>query len=298
MKLVSEEKDSIGYSTKITIVASLLPVFLFSGLILYFRLIIGFLNGYACMMSADSCKKVKTRFAKLSFLSWFIPPFSVVICLIQCIGLLYLDSEEEIGMLYNIGTAVNNFAFGIIFNHAVGFLLRELVVHIQNAAKGSADDIEAVYKRLKIAYIVLWAVFLLNGLLYLVFGSAVYLLRRSSYMVLITQIIMSPTLTVLIMTVTRISKSDSKIDPTTMNYTLSRRVSLDDNHIQLSTFPRKVCHACFFKSIYVFLQVFVNIFLLVHICIETFLYIFSCFFIYTYRYTIVSGHLHLFLSDR
>lgn len=112
-------------------------------------------------------------------------------------------------------------------------------------------------------------------------------------MVLITQIIMSPTLTVLIMTVTRISKSDSKIDPSSqsvsntrasktrayssMNYSLSRRVSLDDNRIQLSTVPRKVCHACLFKSIYVFLKIFVSIFLLVHIRIETFLYILMLF---------------------
>jgi hypothetical protein len=222
IKLISEGKNTIGYDEKITIIASLLPVFLFSGLILYFRLIIGFLNGYACMMSADSCNKVKTRFAKLSFLSFFIPPFSLVICLIQSIGLLFPNSAEEIGMLYNIATAVNSLAFGIIFNHAVGFLLRELVIHIQNAAKGSADDISAVYKRLNIAYIVLWAVFSLNGTLFLIFGSSIYLLRRSTYMVLIIQIIISPTLTVLVMTVRSLKKGGGKNDSTSRPRSISR----------------------------------------------------------------------------
>jgi hypothetical protein len=107
MKLVSNGGDTIGYDIKITIVASLLQVFLFSGLVLYFRLIITFMLGYARMMSAVSSQKVRTRFASLSFFSWFIPPFSVIICLIQSLGLLYPDSAEEIGMFYNIGIYVH-----------------------------------------------------------------------------------------------------------------------------------------------------------------------------------------------
>jgi hypothetical protein len=59
-------------------------------------------------------------------------------------------------LLNNLGTAVNTFAFGIIFNHAVGVLLRELNNHLKNITTGFSDDIELVFKRLKIAYIVLW----------------------------------------------------------------------------------------------------------------------------------------------
>jgi hypothetical protein len=92
MKLASNGEKTIGYDTSVTIVAALVPVAFFTGLILYFRLIIGFLNGYARMMSSESCAKVKTRFATLSFFSWFIPPMSLAICLIQCIGMyIFID---------------------------------------------------------------------------------------------------------------------------------------------------------------------------------------------------------------
>jgi hypothetical protein len=210
MKLVSKGKNTIGNNMEITIVASLLHVVLFSGLILYFRLIISFLNGYAHMMSSSHSEKVRIRIGTLKFFSWFISPIQLAICLVQIIGLLYPEHEEKIGMFYNIATGLNSFCFGFIFNHAVGFLLRELVIHIKNAPEGSSADIKAVFKRLKLAYLVVWVVFLSTMIFMIIFGSSTYLLRRSSYLVLILQIMMPPTLIVFILTVTRITRGNRK----------------------------------------------------------------------------------------
>jgi hypothetical protein len=79
VSLISNGEDAIGYNTGITVVASLLPVCFFTGLILYFRLIIGFLNGYAKMMSPASAEKVKTRFATLSYFSWYVYIYALYI---------------------------------------------------------------------------------------------------------------------------------------------------------------------------------------------------------------------------
>jgi hypothetical protein len=123
--------------------------------------------------------------------------------------LLFPDVEDTIGMIYNIGVGINFLAYGFVFNHSVGFLLRELTIHIQNASNNPLYDIKIVYKRLRIAYLVGWVVFLSGGSLGIIFGSFSYLLKRSIYLVILFQIVMSPTLTVLIMTVSKISRVDS-----------------------------------------------------------------------------------------
>jgi hypothetical protein len=47
-------------------------IYIYTGLILYFRLIIGFLNGYARMMSSDSCAKVRTRYTFFTYICLYI----------------------------------------------------------------------------------------------------------------------------------------------------------------------------------------------------------------------------------
>lgn len=194
MKLVSKGKHTIGNNMEITIVASLLHVVLFSGLIIYFRLIISFLNGYAHMMSSSHSEKVRIRIGILKIFSWFVSPIQLIIGLVQIVGLLYPEHEEQIGMFYNIATGLNSFCFGFIFNHAVGFVLRELVIHIKIAPESSSADIKAIFKRLKLAYLVVGVVFLSTMIFMIIFGSSTHLLRRSSYLVLILQIMMPPTL--------------------------------------------------------------------------------------------------------
>mmetsp|Transcript_15354 Transcript_15354/g.14724 ORF Transcript_15354/g.14724 Transcript_15354/m.14724 type:complete len:396 (+) Transcript_15354:229-1416(+) len=210
MKIASNGERTIGYDVAITIVSSLLPPVFFTGLILYFRLIIGFLNGYARMMSSDSCAKVRTRFASLSFCSWLIPPSSLAICLVQCIGLLYPSKEDKIGQMYNIGLGFLCLSFGVIFGHSLGFLIGELGVHLKSGSMSTAD-IKTVSKRLKIALVIGGGLFFSMFLLCVIFGSSLLLLHRSTYLVVLFQIMMSPTATILIMTVSKISSKDSKV---------------------------------------------------------------------------------------
>jgi hypothetical protein len=209
IKLNSNGVASIGNDVRITIVAMITPLVFFTGLVLYFRLIIGFLNGYARMMSKASAEKVRTRFAFLSFLSLFIPPCSLAICLIQCIGLLFPDYENKFGMLYNIGVGILFLSYGIIFNHSVGFLLGELSVYIKNVSNVSSNDIVVVYKRLRLVLMVGWVVFISGFIVSIIVGTSEFLLKRSVYLGIVMQIIMSPTTTVMIMTVSTISRRES-----------------------------------------------------------------------------------------
>jgi hypothetical protein len=77
-------------------------------------------------------------------------------------------------LIYNIGLGINFLAYGFVFNHSVGFLLKELTIHIKNVSNNTLHDIEIVYKRLRIAYLVGWVVFLSGGSLCINFGSCIF----------------------------------------------------------------------------------------------------------------------------
>ena len=167
---------------------------------------------------------MEKKLSFLSKLSWTIPPLSVLPSLLPLFGLGFPEYVPIFGMVYFLGSGLLALAYGLLFNFALGFLLQELRIHLEHKTGSSSDDIYQIYGRLRTAYFAGSASFLIIGFSYLIFGSWEVLLRKSSYLILIIQITVHPTFTVLILTVSRISHPHFKIDP------FLTRTSVDQIH--------------------------------------------------------------------
>ena len=202
-KITGQTRPIVGRDASVTIIAAFLPILCYCGLVLYYNVIMKFLKGYSCMMSPESREKVDMRFASLLSKSELITPLSIIPCFLPLFGLGYPQYVREFGMAYFIGNGIFVICYGGFFYLTLGFLLEELTSYIKTSTT-VADDILIVYKRLRLAHRVGTGAFALVGISYTFFGSREYLLRKSSYMLLIIQISTHPTFTVLILTVSQV----------------------------------------------------------------------------------------------
>ena len=232
IKVSYEEPPIVGKDLSVTFLAVLLPFFCFCGLVLYYYVIINFLKGYSRMMSAESREKVEKRFASLKKISRAIPPISAIPCILPLVSLGYPQYGEIFAATYLIGNGILAMFYGLLFNFALGFLLTELHGHLEVDNGSGSDDIQQIYRRLRIAYCIGSVLFFIIGFSYMIFGSYEVLLRKSSYLILVIQITVHPTFTVLILTVSRISHKYSKTSP------MRIRSSLDE--IQKSNEEMKI----------------------------------------------------------
>ena len=186
-----------------TIVAAFLPILCYCGLALYYNVIMKFLKGYSCMMSPESRQKVDLRFASLLSKTYLIPPLSIIPCVLPLFSIRFPEHVTELGKAYLVGNGFLVICLGAFFYFALGFLLQELSSYLKTSAT-AADDIIIVYNRLRLAHRVGTSAFAIIGISYTFFGSREYLLRKSSYLLLIIQISTHPTFTVLILTVSQV----------------------------------------------------------------------------------------------
>ena len=216
LKVSYDVPPIVGKDISITIIAVFLPLFCYIGLALYYAVIIGFLRGYSRMMRAESRLKVDKMFVRLSKYAQLIPPISFLPCIMPVIGLIRPEYTNIFGSLYLLGNGILALFYGLLFNFALGFLLQELSLHLEHlktSGGGESNDIQLVYDRLYLAYRIGSVGFLVIGFSYIIFGSWQVLLQMSSYLFLIIQIVVHPTFTILILTVSQISRSQSRIGP-------------------------------------------------------------------------------------
>ena len=206
LKVSDRHHPIVGRDLSVTLVATFLPIFCYCGLILYYQVVMKFLKGYSCMMSQESREKVDKRFAYLQSKTFLIPPLSIIPCVIPLFSIPYPQYVTEFGKVYLIGNGILAASYGLLFYFAVGFLLKELSVYFKTSSM-VADEILAVYRRLKLAHRAGTLLFLTLGISYIVFGSSTSpdLIIKSSYLFLIIQILTHPTLTILTLTVSHIS---------------------------------------------------------------------------------------------
>ena len=206
LKIASPVRPVVGRDVSITLMAVFLPVLCFCGLVLYYSVIINFLKGYSRIMRKESRDKVDQKFAILLKRSYWLPPLSMLPCLLPLIGLGLPEYTTQFGMTYLIANGVLALLYGALFNFALGFLLQELDINLKERESDiGSDDLRLVYSRLKAAYFAGSGSFVMIGFSYLIFGSFQVLLRKSSYLILIIQITTHPVFTVLILTVSHIS---------------------------------------------------------------------------------------------
>ena len=204
LKLHSQNRLIVGRDAPVTVVAAFLPIFCYCGLVLYARVVMKFLEGYSCMMSPESRGKVERRFASLHSKCSLIPLLAIVPSSLPLFSIVYLQYTRVFGMAYLIGNGLLAMCYGGFFYLALGFLLEELTSYIKTSTT-VADDILIVYNRLRLAHRAGTLLFLTLGVSYVIFGSCEDLVRHSSYLLLIIQILTHPTLTILTLTVSHIS---------------------------------------------------------------------------------------------
>jgi hypothetical protein len=214
---VTIKNSSVGNDVPITVVAFALPFFFFMGLILYYVVILNFLKQYTRMINPVRREKVERRFLFCEKIAapciLGLPTF--VVGLLPVIGLEYPEYRVEFAMVYLIGCGCFTFFGGSLWLLALGFLTRELASYIKDFT-GSVDEIKIVYFRLKAAYYVGTLICAAIAVFYIIFGAWTFLRIRSDYVFLLIQITAHPTATVLVLTVSQITRqvqvSPSKVD--------------------------------------------------------------------------------------
>jgi hypothetical protein len=163
-----------------------------------------FLKGYSCMMTPESRGKVERRFASLQSKVLLIPLLAIVPCSLPLVSMGRPQYLTVFGMAYLIGNGLLTICYGGFQYLAVGFLLEELTSYIKTSTT-VADDILIVYKRLRLAHRTGTLLFFTSGASYVLIGCCEDVIRHSSYLLLIMQILTNPTLTILTLTVSHIS---------------------------------------------------------------------------------------------
>jgi hypothetical protein len=202
---VTTKNSSLGNDLPVTVVVYTLACFFFTGFVLYYMVLLNFLQGYTRMMNPISRKKVENFFSLSKKLAWLVllPVFILGIGVV--VGLKYSEYRVIFAMIYLVGGGVCILTFGSLWFLTFGFLIKEMANHIKDSI-GSMDDIKVVYLRLKAAYYVGSTLFALIAVLYITFGSWSYLRIRSDYAILIIQITVHPTATILVLTVSHINR--------------------------------------------------------------------------------------------
>lgn len=200
----------VGTDISITIIACICPLSIFCGLTLYYVVIINFLKGYAVMMSPSSRDKVHSRFGNLLLASYSIPLGAFVGSAAPFVGLAHPGERKLTAQIYLIGIGLIAAIYGSLYALAFGFLLKEIRLHMLTSTMIN-HDIKLVLSRLRAAYYAGSMLFFTAFIAYFICGVSDYLLRKSSYVFLIIQIACHPFVTVLILTVSRISNANPKL---------------------------------------------------------------------------------------
>ena len=144
LKLRSKNRLIVGRDAPVTVVAAILPIFCYCGLVLYYRVVMKFLKGYSCMMLPESRGKIDRRFASLQLKSFLVPLLAIVPCSLPLVSMGCPQYVTVFGMAYLIGNGLLAISYGGFFYLAVGFLLEELTSHIKTSTT-VAFDILTVY---------------------------------------------------------------------------------------------------------------------------------------------------------
>jgi hypothetical protein len=159
------------------------------------------------------------RFHLLGSTAWFIPPASVSICMLQLISIAYPLHSKELGITHLCGVGILIMLSGVILCNGLSFLIKEL------KSVPPSKDLIQIIRRLNMAYYALGMACSIFGILYIIFAGSDYLFRLNTYFLLFTYTLVPPTMLALVLTVTFISRTDSKqVVPIFISRTDSKQV--------------------------------------------------------------------------
>ena len=232
IKLIYGEELLVGRDMNITCLLELSGVLSFYGLILYFFVVLKFLQTYTTMLVKERREKLESQYAFLKAVATFIPPLGFIFCYITVFGIIYPNFERQSTLASLIGVGFLALSYGWITTTALKNLRYELSSHISSFPQ-SSDDIRLVLKRLTSAYRIILVMSTLMGLSYFVFCFD-YMLRKSSYLLIWLHMSWPGVATILVTTVSQITNNR----PPSVKFTSSGgRQKVGIYNAELSTVP-------------------------------------------------------------
>mmetsp|Transcript_13058 Transcript_13058/g.12655 ORF Transcript_13058/g.12655 Transcript_13058/m.12655 type:complete len:354 (+) Transcript_13058:239-1300(+) len=212
LKIIYGHKQLIGRDIAITFGYTFAPLLCIISLVFYFFIVIKFLMSLTYSMPVEVGNKVAKRFNILTTFVLFIPPFSIVFCAVPFIGIGVPQYRTIFAKISLIGMGFMALIYGLIILNALGFLLEELSSHINSFAQAD-HDIKIVYKRLKLAYYLIANNSATVAFTYFVFGFYDFLLKKTTYLFVYQLCSCALGSIILILTISGIPISPSKILP-------------------------------------------------------------------------------------
>lgn len=185
--------SNIGRDILITVFMSVQNTFLFTGLVLYYFVVMNFLQMNMrgmVLIPGTVMGKIEKKLTELGLYAWAIPPLFVFFSLFPLFGLLIPEHQGIFWMGYFIGTGITSVIFSTVINFASGAFLTEISSHMSAVEGTSAesDDIKNIYRKIKLSGTGVAPIGLVIGLLTLSFGCSNLLLRVSTYFLMGAQI--------------------------------------------------------------------------------------------------------------
>lgn len=209
---LSYPEPLVGRDLSITLIAFSFPFSATCGIVIYINLILKFLASHSEIMTPGSLLERNLRlFDIFRFYSWFIIPFSFVICILPLIGIYAPNRARAFGVTYLIGLAVICLITAMIIISCLSFLLKELDIHINDVNFLGVEDLKIVVSRLKKARIILSVMIFIQGLTCLLLGASDFLCYLSSYAILLNYTIGPPLALICLLTISRISRRSNKV---------------------------------------------------------------------------------------
>lgn len=209
------QQPLVGRDVSISLMVFINTTCTFIGLVLYLQVIILFFKGYTRMMTSVSRGRVTKRLNSLGFYSWFVLPPASITSVLPLVATAYPSQADCLCKACLIGIAISGLITGFICYDCLTFLTKELNIYIGSKAVILSKDIQLVVQRLSAAKSVVIGGTVVYVSVAFIFASSNFLFYLSSYAILFAFIFCSPQGLVLVLTVARVSQSEShQIVPT------------------------------------------------------------------------------------
>jgi hypothetical protein len=141
VKFIYQDTQLVGRDIGISILSALAAPLCFTSLTCYFFIVIKFLKSMTELenMSPEVQERVTKRFDLLTTFVYFIPPMSIVSCIIPLFGIGFPEYRDIFARASLIGCGVAAIIYGSIALNALDSLLVELAAHIDSFAQSDED---------------------------------------------------------------------------------------------------------------------------------------------------------------
>ena len=210
--LARDRKRSIIDEMPTAVATAFHAFFCFSGLSIYFQILLHYLKSSLKLMTTNSRSKVLSHLTILRNFSWLVTPFSIPISLSSILSVVYPRNKEKFAMSFIVGIGILVYFYVILFLIALGYIVAELTSHLKTfedlETSSGSDALKLVCSRLKLAYRVGGISLLGGSALMVLFGSWNFLFTKFVYLAFMVRLNSLFLFTVLYITISGVPSSN------------------------------------------------------------------------------------------